>query len=112
MSIRQTRREFTQQMVRARAPKVSTFEFMARVKRLIKRRMVADGVIEPKTETKPSWEFYFRKDDGEYAQGKVGANTRGEARAAIKQLTGCKRLPADIIIEKVNADSTGSARAA
>jgi hypothetical protein len=109
MSIRQTRREYTGRV--GGGPKLSVATFMAKVKRLMKRRMAAAGVLDS-PEPSATWEFYFRKDDGEYAQGRVGANTRGEARAAIKKLTGCKRLPTDIIIERANADSTGSARAA
>ncbi len=110
MSIRQTRLEHKLEQTRLRAPKVSPAAFMAKVRRLIARRMVADGVVERKDD-KPEWSFYFELGE-EYRQGKVGANTRSEARSRIKELTGCKTLPTDIIIEKVNADSTRSVGAA
>src|SRR5438105_3742326 len=110
MAVRQTRLEYTNKV--GRGPKVSASEFMAKVKRLMKRRMVADGVIEP-TSTRPKFDWQWSNDAGTIG-GTVQANTRGEARALIKKELGRPITPGYIQIEKVipNADSTGGARAA
>jgi hypothetical protein len=123
MSIRQTRLEYTGQ--RIRGPKLSVEAFMAKVKRLMARRMVSDGAVERKTSTV---EWYFKvkfrlPTNATYQDiiqknnevcGFVKANTRSEARAEIKRVLGVKRLPAGIILfrEVPNADSTRSTSAA
>jgi hypothetical protein len=110
MSIRQTRLEYTtERMARIRAPKVSVAEFMARVKRLMARRMVADGVIESNEKQPADW---YYEANGQF--GTIRAFTRGEARAAVKRELGVKQLPADLFLTKdvPHEDSTGSARAA
>ena len=108
MAIRQTRLEYTNKI--GRGPKVSVSEFMAKVKRLMKRRMAADGVLD-KSDDRPRFDWQWSNDAGTVG-GTVQANTRGEARAQIKKVLGGPIPPGYITIEKVNADSTGSARAA
>lgn len=108
MSIRQTRREYTGRI--GRGPRLTAIEFMARVKRLMARRMVSDGVVEQKPVT-PRFTWYYEADA---RFGHVSANTRGEARAAVKQQLGVKRLPANLFLTKdvPHEDSTTSAGAA
>lgn len=108
MSIRQTR--FEHGLIVGRGARVTAVEFLAKVRRLMGRRMVADGVVEPMN-VEPRFSWYYEADIG---FGHVQANTRSEARAAVKRKLGVKRLPADLFLTKdvPHEDSAGSTSAA
>ena len=108
MSIRQTRLEFNLSQTRLRGPKLTADEFMARVKRLMGRRMLADGVVEAKS-SEVDWNWCNAAGT---IGGTVRANTKSEARALIKKQLAGPIPPGYLTIERADANSTGSVSAA
>ena len=99
--MRQTRRQY-QDRLPLRSRKIGFEEALARVKREIKRRAVADGVIVDPIKRPPrhqwDWECLSRGNGGT-----VLADTRSEARSLIKSILGLRkkdRLPLDTTITK------------
>jgi hypothetical protein len=74
------------------------------LKRQMKRKMIADGVIVDPRNAPPKYQWEWQHDD---TNGVVDANTRGEARALIKKamfLSPNKRLPMGVQITRRNRD--------
>jgi hypothetical protein len=86
-------------------PQMTRKEFLVKVQREMKRRMIADGVIEDPRTKRPKFDWHW--SIGETTGGIVQANTRGEARAQIKHRLKLHRLPVGITIIKIapNANS-------
>ena len=75
------------------------------VKRQIKRKAIADGVILDPRNNPPRFEWHWELDG---QSGIVRGNTRSDARAIIKQTRGLKkkdRLPVHVTIVKVDPDA-------
>jgi hypothetical protein len=112
-----------------RRRKISFDEALGMVKRQIKRKAVADGlIVDPATRPpKCQWAWEcppgtisatYNMKDGELlsvtenpTSGVVAANTRSEARSLIKKQLGVSkkdRLPAGIVITKVEVEGSAS----
>jgi hypothetical protein len=100
--MRQTRRQYHDRLP-LRSRKIGFEEALARVKREIKRRAVADGVIIDPTRRPPRYEWDWECLSAGDA-GTVQADTRSQARSLIKSALGLRkkdRLPIDTTIIKV-----------
>ena len=102
--MRQTRKQYHNRLA-LRGKKIGFDEALARVKREIKRRAIADGVIEDPSQRKPRAEWNWCLEDKD---GTVFADTRSEARNLIKKALGVRKLPPDIIIVKVGPHAQGA----
>jgi hypothetical protein len=124
--MRRTRREYFDSLP-FRIPKTNFDEVLALVKRQIKRKAIADGVIVDPAQRPPrckwAWELpagaisaTFNMKDGELHSvtenptgGIVDADTRSEARGLIKSKLGLRkkdRLPIGITIIKVEGSAS------
>ncbi len=105
--MRQTRRQYRDRLP-FRSRKIGFEEALARVKREIKRKAVADGVIVDPSKRPPrhEWWWEFGRQNGV-----VQADTRSQARSLIKtklNLRKNQRLPAGTFIVKCVPDKSGS----
>jgi len=103
--MRQTRQQYENRLP-LRSRKIGFEEALARVKREIKRKAVADGVIIDPARRPPHHEWLWALGD---KGGSVRADTRSEARSLIKPLLGLRkkdRLPLDTTIIKVEEGKT------
>jgi hypothetical protein len=124
--MRRTRREYFDSLT-FRPRKISFDEALAFVKRQIKRKAIADGVIYDPAQRPPrhkwAWQLSpgtisatFNMKDGELHSvtenptgGIVDADTRSEARSLIKAKLGLRRkdrLPVGITIIKVEGSAS------
>lgn len=98
---RMTRHEYYREAVRPQKHNPSKMEMAKVVACEIRRRLRAAGVLpQPTSEGKYKWHWLDRSSD---TNGTVSANTRSEARAAIKRILGIRsdgRLPATVEIVK------------
>lgn len=102
--MRRTRLEYFDSIPR-RSRKIGYHEALEMVKRQIKRKAIADGVILDPRDNPPRFEWHWECND---RNGVVRANTRGEARGLIKNALGLKkkdRLPVHATIVKVDPDA-------
>ena len=104
MNMRRTRREY-QDSLPVHPHKLTFGEALGKVRRQIKRKAVADGLIEDPARRPPrhtwAWECY---DSEGPVGGIVKADTRSEARSLIKSKLGIpkkRRLPFDTAIIEV-----------
>ena len=102
--MRRTRLEYFDAIPR-RPRKISYDEALAMVKRQIKRKAIADGVIEDPSQRKPRVEWNWCLEDKD---GTVFADTRSEARNLIKKALGVRKLPSDLIIVNVDLRAQGA----
>jgi hypothetical protein len=97
--------EYRERHMQRRKHKYTYEEVMGYLKREMKRRMIADGLIIDPRNAPPryKWEWTYADHKGE-----VEANTRGEARSRIKAALGIrkKRLPLGVIITRKDNEST------
>jgi len=102
MNMRRTRRQYQDSL--PVHPRIVTFEeALAKVKRQIKRKAVADGVIVDPSKRLPRHTWAWECPDG-LAGGIVKANTQSEARSLIKSRLGIpkkRRLPIGTTIIEV-----------
>lgn len=99
-----SRRTRLQQPVPIRGVKLTTAEYMVKLRREVKRRLIADGLISDPSKQPPKYEWHWKLGE---RGGIVVANNGGEARGLIKKELGLKqRLPNHIQIVRVipNAD--------
>jgi hypothetical protein len=102
-------------------PKLTKRQILTKLQREVKRRMIADGVIEDPSQREPRFEWHWEYVDSvlgnlvHHGGGVVKADTRSEARALIKEELGrtvpttfsnLKRLPHNISIVKVVPNAT------
>ena len=98
--MRQTRRQYEDRLP-LRSRKIGFEKALARVRREIKRKAVADGVIVDPAQRPPRHQWQWSLGD---KGGSVRADTRSEARGLIKSKLGLRkkgRLPLDTTIIKV-----------
>ncbi len=106
--MRQTRQQY-QSRLPLRRRKIGFEEALALVKREVKRRMVADGVIADPAKRPPRFHWNWECTG---KSGTVQADTRSDARGLIKSKLGLRkkdRLPIDTTIIKVEPATKGSA---
>jgi len=97
--MRQTRRQY-QDRLPLPSRKIGFEEALARVKREIKRKAAADGVIVDPSKRPPRHEWWWELGK---QNGVVRADTRSQARSLIKaelNLRRNQRLPVGILIAK------------
>ena len=102
MNMRRTRREYLDSLP-VHPRKVTFEEALAKVKRQIKRKAVADGVIVDPAKRPPRHTWAWECPDG-LTGGIVKANTRSEARSLIKSRLSIpkkRRLPIGTTIIEV-----------
>lgn len=102
--MRQTRIEHFDSLPH-RQRKISFHDALEMVKRQMKRKAIADGLILDPRDNPPRFEWHWELDG---QNGIVSANDRSEARGLIKQKLGLKkkdRLPVHITIIKVDPDA-------
>lgn len=93
-----------------RQVKVTPEQVMEKLRREVKRRLLADGLISDPSKAPPKYEWHWMLGD---QYGIVRANTSGEARGKIKQELGLKkRLPKEIQIVRVDHADQSSGNAA
>lgn len=101
--MRRTRVEYFESLPR-RPRKIGYQEALAKVKREIKRKAIAGGVILDPRLNPPRFEWHWELDG---QTGIVRANTRSEARGLVKKTLGLKeRLPVHTAITKVDPDAS------
>jgi hypothetical protein len=119
--MRRTRKEFLDSIPH-RPRKTNFNEVLGLVKRQIKRKAIADGLIVDPATRPPryqwAWEIpktaTFNVEDGKLlsvneTSGIVEANTKGEARSLIKSQLGLRkkdRLPLAIVVTKVERSAS------
>lgn len=95
-----------QRPVPIRPMKITPKEFMEKLRREVKRRLVADGLVVDPSKQPPKYEWHWMLGD---RYGIVRANTSGEARGRIKQELGLKdRLPKEIQIVRIDPNANQS----
>jgi hypothetical protein len=104
MNMRRTRRQY-QDSLPVHPRKVTFEEALVKVKRQIKRKAVADGMIVDPSKRPPrhTWAWECHNGEGPVG-GIVKADTRSEARSLIKAKLGIpkkRRLPIDTTIIEV-----------
>jgi len=99
---RTTQRQRIHQQKPPTPRKFTQTEIMGKIQREVKRRMVADGhIVDPAQRVKPEWHWAAKLSarDCYPRGGTVNADSRSEAKAAIKKQIGIKgRLPDYIVI--------------
>jgi len=102
--MRRTRIEYLESLPR-RPHKIGYQEALSRVKREIKRKAIADGVILDPRLNPPRFEWHWECNG---QNGMVRANTRSEARGLVKEKHGLRkkdRLPTHATLVKVEPDA-------
>lgn len=93
---RRTRKQYAERLARVHEPKHSFPEALEMLKREIKRRAVADGVIVDPSTDRPRYDWHYEVVSLEHsiaASGVIEGGTKSEARAIVKRDLGLKRLP-------------------
>lgn len=91
-----------QRPVNLRPPKQTVGQVMEKLRRELKRRLIADGHVSDPSKAPPKYEYHWATEN---VGGIVQANTTGEGRAAIKRALGVAKLPKNIRIIRVVPDA-------